>query len=414
MIRHLRRELTPEESADLEDWLNESEKNRQFFEDINNTPELMADVRLYGEEKHIDLRDAWEKMKAMGWEGQQREEDPGKYHQATSDPDAIRHVAWWKKWPTYVAAASILLLFSLIGYKWFSGRDNEMEKPVVTQNVNNDIAPGQFKAKLTLSDNKVIVLDSATDKILLEQAGIRAINKDGLLVYEQTGNSKKVLYNTLTTARGQTYATLLSDGTKIWLNSASSIRYPITFSSEDRTVEITGEVYFEVAPSIAKRANGKEGKQPFIVKAPGMEIEVLGTHFNVKSYNDEDVVRTTLVEGKVKVHSEGNNSQATLIPGEQAQLNKKSQVLSKTKDVDVDAEVAWRFGYFNFSNTDFETLMRQLQRWYDVEVVYQGEVPDVQFFGEIPRAFNLSQVLNALQRPGVHFKVVDKKIIVLP
>ena len=234
------------------------------------------------------------------------------------------------------------------------------------------------------------------------------------MVYEQTGNSKEVLYNTLTTARGQTYATLLSDGTKIWLNSQSSIRYPIRFTGDVRMVEITGEVYFEVAASLTRQANGKEAKQPFIVKAPGMDIEVLGTHFNINSYLDEDTVKTTLLEGKVKVHSETNNGQAILASGEQAQLNKKSQVLKKVKNVDVDAEVAWRFGMFQFNNADLKTVMRQLERWYDVEVMYQGEIPDVQSHGEIPREFNLSQVLNVLERPDVHFKVVGKKIIVTP
>ena len=227
--------ITNEEQQVLNDWLAKDGNRRKFEIIIDN------EVREGDLKRFLQIR-------------KRKEKNREKYHQAISKLGTIRGVVWWKRWPTYVAAASILAV-TLIGYKWFSGRNNEFEKgkPDVTQNENNDVAPGQFKAKLTLSDNRVIVLDSATDKVLLEKSGIRIINKDGQLVYEQKGNSKEVLYNTLTTARGQTYAILLSDGTKVWLNSLSSIRYPMVFNGDIRMVEITGEVYFEVASSIGKR-----------------------------------------------------------------------------------------------------------------------------------------------------------------
>jgi ferric-dicitrate binding protein FerR (iron transport regulator) len=171
-------------------------------------------------------------------------------------------------------------------------------------------------------------------------------------------------------------------------------------------VEVTGEAYFEVA---------HQANHPFIVNASDVDIEVLGTHFNVNSYADEPAMKTTLLEGKVKVHAATSNEQLILTPGEQAQVAKQTQALSKTKDVDVDAEVAWRFGYFQFNNADLRAVMHQLERWYDVEVVYQGNVnSDLQLIGKIPRGMTLSEVLNVLQTQQAHFKLDGRKIIVLP
>jgi ferric-dicitrate binding protein FerR (iron transport regulator) len=180
-----------------------------------------------------------------------------------------------------------------------------------------------------------------------------------------------------------------------------------------RKVEITGEAYFEVAPSVAVLSNGQKVKRPFIVSLNGVTVEVLGTHFNINSYSDEEAVKTTLLEGKVRVHSATSNTQAILNPGEQAIVRHgQDDKITVDKDVDVDAEVSWRFGYFNFNNVDLKTMMRQLERWYDVEVEYNGQVPDIKFLGEIPRELSLSQVLSGLRRPGVNFKVQGKKIIV--
>ena len=312
------------------------------------------------------------------------------------------------------AAASIVLLLSIGAYLWYGERKMGPETEAPTVAKTNDVKPGQYKAKLTLDDGTIIILDSASDGRLVQREGINVLNKDGKLVYEKSGETNKVLYNTLTTAKGESYATVLSDGTQVWLNSQSSIRYPMAFSGDIRQVEITGEAYFEVAPSVALLANGQKGKRPFIVNAPGIEIEVLGTHFDVNSYADEDAIRTTLLEGKVKVRSVSTNAQIILSPGEQAVAVRQSQALSKAKDVDVDAEVAWRFGMFQFNNADLKTVMRQLERWYDVEVQYSGAVPDREFIGTIPRSLNLSKVLSLLEKQNVHFTLEGKKIIVTP
>jgi transmembrane sensor len=182
----------------------------------------------------------------------------------------------------------------------------------------------------------------------------------------------------------------------------------VAFMGDVRKVEITGEAYFEVAPAV-----GKNGKRPFLVGVNGMEVEVFGTHFNINSYSNESAIKTTLLEGKIRVHSSASNTEKILTPGEQAVLQDNKIVVNK--NVDVDAEVAWRFGYFNFNNADLKTVMRQLERWYDVNVVYEGKVSnDMELIGKIPRSMNLSQVLNVLQTQQVHYKVESHKIIILP
>jgi transmembrane sensor len=401
--KYLRQELTEEEQKQLNEWINESDDNKTLFEKWTDTQELMRNISDW-ERLEKGKQDIWQKM------------DVGADEKKPSS--RLLNFQWWK----YAAAAAIILFVSLGAYLWYKD-NNRNEKVAKTDTpqvpVTNDVKPGQFKAKLTLADGTIIVLDSAKNGTLVQEGGTNIVNKDGKLVYEKGGQSNKVLYNILSTSKAQTYATVLSDGTKVWLNSESSIHYPVAFNGDVRKVEITGEAYFEVAASI-----GKNGKRPFIVSVNGMEIEVLGTHFNVNGYADEPAMKTTLLEGKVKVRSVTTNEQTILAPGEQAILpfvsaqDKLAQdgkaKLDKTKDVDVDAEVAWRFGYFNFNNTDMKTLMRQLERWYDVKVEYQGEVPDVQSFGEIPRELSLSQVLSVLQRKDVHFKMIGKKIIVTP
>jgi ferric-dicitrate binding protein FerR (iron transport regulator) len=382
-------DISLEEDISLKNWINQSEKNRRIFEELSSPGFLDGKFNRF-EQIEAGKRSRW--LRVLDSINTTTREEL----------TAFKHVVWFRKWQTYVAAAILIMIF-ISGAFWFTKRKHAdlaktEEKPVPPQ----DVKPGQFKAKLTLADGSTIILDSAKSGTLVQQDGTNVINKDGKLVYEKGGQTNKVLYNTLSTAKAQTYATVLSDGSKVWLNSESSIRYPVAFTGDVRKVEITGEAYFEVAHS----------SRPFIVSAAGMDVEVLGTHFNINSYAEEPTMKTTLLEGKVRIHS-ANHTEAILKPGEQAIVRHgKDDKISVTKDVDVDAEVAWRFGYFNFDNVDLKTMMRQLERWYDVEVEYQGEVPDGEFFGKIPRELTLSQVLNGLQNQDVHFKVVGKKIIV--
>jgi len=205
----------------------------------------------------------------------------------------------------------------------------------------------------------------------------------------------------LSTPRAAQYQLVLPDGSKVWLNAASSIHYPTAFAGKERKVEITGEAYFEVA---------QDARLPFIVKTNGMEVKVLGTHFNVNAYEDEAMVRTTLLEGAVLMTKDA--ATALLQPGEQAQLTKAGD-LKLVHNADIAEAVAWKNGLFQLNSADVPAIMRQMARWYDVEIVYEEGVPDGHISGKVPRGMNLSQVLEIFEVSGVHFKIEGRKIIVL-
>jgi len=394
LYKHIREELSAGESIQLQNWVNESEENRKFFEKATDVKGLLNNARIKNDNlQKVDIDQAWQELKELGWELPVE-------HKTTNIS-----FSWFK----YAVAAAIILLIA--GFWLFAPRKSQRtpaESPAIA--TVNDAPPGQFKAQLTLNDGTIMILDSNAEGKTVQQGSIAVKNKDGKLVYEPKGKQNEALYNTLTTGKGETYATLLSDGTKIWLNSQSSVRYPVSFTGEVRKVEITGEAYFEV--STLATTSGR--KRPFIVNASGLEVEVLGTHFNVNSYNNEAAIKTTLLEGKVKVRSSASSSQTILLPGEQAKANRQTQKLDKTKEVDVDAEVAWRYGYFQLQGADLPTFMRQLERWYDVQTIYEGKTPQHTFLGKIPRKMNLSQVLDLLQAQEIHFRIEGKKIIVSP
>jgi len=273
--------------------------------------------------------------------------------------------------------------------------------------VRQDRLPGGNVAMLTLSDGSVIALDSARTGPLTQQGNTKIAKlNNGQLAYKALNEKPTVLlYNTLTTPRGGQYRLILPDGTGVWLNAASSITYPTAFSGNERVVRITGEVYFEVQ---------KDPMQPFKVTFnPGADpgsVEVLGTHFNINAYPDEATVKTTLLEGSVRVVSKV----ATLLkPGQQAQLDNTGHA-TVFPDVDLDEVIAWKNGRFHFEDADIRTVMRQIARWYDVEVVFEGKITTEKFVGDIPRNSRLKEVFKILELSNVHFKVEDKKVTVLP
>ena len=301
-----------------------------------------------------------------------------------------------------IAAACILIIIS-VGYIFFrDSKNNEIssfaDKP---HKIINDAAPGQFKAVLTLSDGSQVVLDTVQDQMIAQEGSAQVNNSNGHLYYNSSAEEKKeILYNTLATNRGEQYSMTLADGTKLWLNAASSIRFPVAFTGSYRDVEITGEVYFEVA-------HNKE--KPFRVKAGDEHIEVLGTHFNVNAYHDEPFIRTTLIEGSVKVNR--GTSSALLKPNEQA-LVKNGNTAINVSPADGQAAIAWKSGYFKLTNSEVSDIMRQIARWYDIEVVYKGNVTSGTISGEVPRNLNLSEVLKVLELSDVHCKLEGKTLIV--
>jgi hypothetical protein len=277
----------------------------------------------------------------------------------------------------------------------------------------HDALPGGNKALLTLADGSVIVLDSAKNGLLQSAGNTTIMKQEGTLTY-RSGTSAplgEITYNTLSTPHGGQYHLELPDGSKVWLNAASSIRYPTVFNGNEREVELTGEAYFEIR---------KNHDKPFRVHftspstdGEGREgmIEVLGTHFNVNAYPDETVMKTTLLEGKVKVSSMVNDQWSMLQPGQQAAIHHARLTIH---DVDTEEAVAWKNGLFYFDNVDIQAIMRQLARWYKVQVVFKGKIPARRFAGQVSRSANLSQVLKILALSKVHFTIEDDIVTVLP
>ncbi len=296
----------------------------------------------------------------------------------------------------WAAAAAILLLLAAGTILYITRKQTPIPIPTIAK---HDIPPGHNGAVLTLSNGKQIVLDTVGNGTLASDSHIKVIKKDGQLSYE--GNSGEIVYNTVSTPKGRQWQLTLADGTKVWLNAASSIHYPISFTGYERKIEITGEAYLEVSPNVAS---------PFIVKTPTQEIRVLGTRFNINAYADEPILRTTLLEGSIKIAAAGKT--ILLHPGEQVADNTITGELNTTNP-DVTNVTAWINGRFKFDHSDIKTVMRQIARWYDVDVDYRGNLPDYQFAGGTFRNNNLSEVLQVLELSGLHFKLENHKIIVM-
>jgi ferric-dicitrate binding protein FerR (iron transport regulator) len=333
----------------------------------------------------------------------------------------VRRMIFWKR---LAAAAAIVLL---IGAGIWFGVVRTPKKELVTNNkkttLTKDIEPGGNKAILTLGDHSTIVLDNAANGQLAQEGSTSVMkSKDGLISYSgPTGKEGggEVAWNTLTTPRGGQYQLVLPDGSKVWLNAASFIKFPAAFTGNERTVEMRGEVYFEVAP--VRLRSGQ--KMPFKVTIPGgAAVEVLGTHFNINAYDDETSVKTTLLEGSVKVRQFNGQSASAkdaefsvvLKPGEQAVQTRAHSPFTIDHSPDLDQVMAWKNGLFHFENVDIKTVMRQISRWYDIEVEYKGAIKNEPLIMEIPRNTNLSDVLKVLETTTeLQFKLEGKKVIVL-
>jgi transmembrane sensor len=317
------------------------------------------------------------------------------------------------QWLRVAAAAVLIGAVATVTVVIAAHRTQPRATTAKTQNpATSDIQPGSNKATLTLADGSNIALDSAHTGSITRQGSVQVLKlADGGLKYkaeEGTGAGAVVVaYNVLSTPKGGQYRLTLPDGSQVWLNAASSIRYPTAFSGAERKVEITGEAYFEIAQNPA---------MPFRVQtvnhlgdADPMTIQVLGTHFNVNAYADEDEVKTTLLEGAVKIKK--GNSSGLLKPGQQARL-RKDGAIDLVTDADVEQAIAWKNGVFEFDGEELPVIMRQIARWYDVDVVYEGKIPSDPFTGRVSRNTTLSGVLKILKLSDIELTVSNNKIIV--
>lgn len=307
-------------------------------------------------------------------------------------------------WAKIAAAILIFFAVGILHYHKAQQHSNFIAKRSKAA-LQHDALPGGNRATLTLSDGSVIKLDDKPNGMLTNE-GTSKISKtaNGKLIYNAIrfpSPNEVAKENIISTPRGGQYQIILSDGSKVWLNAASSLRFPAAFKGKIRQVEITGEAYFEVA---------KNAQMPFIVKTRNAEVQVLGTHFNIMSYNDEAVSKTTLLEGAVKIKT-GNDANV-LKPGDQARLNTNGQI-EVVDNVDVEAETAWKSGIFSFKEAGIEDVMRQVARWYDVSVNYEGKIPVKQLTGTISRNVKASELLSMLSYTGINFKIEGKKIIVI-
>lgn len=310
----------------------------------------------------------------------------------------------WKK----MAAAAVIFLFAGTGLFYLLQNENSNTQVTVekTTELKDVAAPNTVNATLTLSNGMTIVLDSAGNGILAQQGDVNVMKlSDGQIVYDPNSlkiNKEEISYNTLSNPRGsRAVKIVLADGTKVWLNAESTLRYPTAFVSKDRRVDITGEAYFEVA---------HKDDMPFFVSVEGMEVEVLGTHFNINSYKEENLLRTTLLTGSVKVNKD---EKSTIIkPGEQAQASRTNTNSIKITRPELNEVMAWKEGRFSFNDRDLESIMREMARWYNVEVVYKDKITD-RYTVNVSRDIPVSQLFKFIEMSGgVKFDIRNNIITV--
>ena len=317
-------------------------------------------------------------------------------------------VRWWIR---FSIAASVLISLGL-GLFYYIGGEPEDANSLITN--NNDIPPGRKRALLTLADGEVVDLDDVQGGVIAKQRGLRIEKQaSGTLVYEQTDQIKganEIGFNTVTTPRGGQYKVTLPDGTKVWLNAASSLTYPVDFQQAERVVELEGEAYFEVA---------KDHKRPFIVNSGKQSIRVLGTAFNVFAYADESSVVTTLVEGAVSLHYKGDNPTGKIAaggqrlkPGEQAVWSLRGVSISNVSTAEY---TAWKDGIISFQDKEFNTIIRQIERWYDVTFEPQEVTVNEKLSGMVFSDVQLSELLKALEvHTAIQFEIKGRRVIMQP
>ncbi|MRG44847.1 DUF4974 domain-containing protein [Chitinophaga sp. SYP-B3965] len=405
IVRLLKQEASEEEIAELESWKQASAANAAMLEAMleegyvaNGLKELetaqkrstakLAEAGILLQDNNTGEAGTRSSTGETGTRSTDERHGTSGYNRKTVyNQSRVRRINY-RRW---VAAAAVLMALATGFYFWSQRYLRQIPELA-------GITPGSTKAILTLADGSTVALDSAGNQVIRQ--GSTAIRQQGgQLEYDVQGASKTEHFNTLVTPRGGQFRVTLPDGSKVWLNAASSLRYPTAFINNTRTVEITGEAYFEVT---------QDAQKPFKVKVNNQtEILVLGTEFNVNAYTDEPTINTTLLEGAVRINTQ------TLTPGQQAQVNTDGAI-KLINDVDVSETVAWKNGIFSFNNADVRTVMRQMGRWYNIEINYEQAVYTAKFKGKIDRTLDLTDALEVLKKAGVNFKMEGRTLTVMP
>jgi ferric-dicitrate binding protein FerR (iron transport regulator) len=404
--RYLNDSLSVDELKELLTHLQKQENTAELRQVIQQALQNNAFKEL-SDKTRTDL--VFQKIMQQARQGPDRSE-PG------TDTDASPGRKKLFVWLPWIAAAAVLTGVFIGAYFMFikSKPANTLAVAEKRQAAAGDRAPGGNKAFLQLADGSLIALDDTDTGMLAQQGNTKIVKlNNGRLKYNcLSQKNTQVLYNTISTPRGGQYHVILPDGSKVWLNAASSLRFPTSFTDSARNVQLTGEAYFEVAPLAPK---GGSHKIPFVVMIGDKgNVEVLGTHFNINAYDNEGMMKTTLLEGKVSVSQSGiANAKSTILkPGEQALLVPNSP-LTIHNSPDLDQVVAWKNGLFQFDNADIQTIMRQIERWYDVDVHYKGPIPQGHYSGIVPRGNNLLKVLRIFEESDLKFSIEGKTLNVL-
>jgi transmembrane sensor len=379
--------LTPAEEKTLQEWLAASPHNREVYNDLSNPDTLESEMKKMVGGRKVDL---WQKINKAARE--------------IRKPGILSFFS--SRVGKYAAVIAVLLIGA--GAYFLFIKESKDNKPVADQNqqptITPDLQPGKDRAVLQLADGSTIILDEANNGFVSKQGGADISKKDGELNYSIVDPASMANHgvNTLRIPKGGKWTLDLSDGSRVFLNAESSIVYPVVFNGDSREVTVNGEAYFEVA---------KDAKRPFRVTTKNMTVEVLGTHFNLNSYGDEDAVQTTLLEGAVR--SRFGDEQITLRPGQQCILNTSGKLKLNTR-VDIEKVMAWKDNSFHFQDDNIENIMKQLARWYNVDIVYEGKVFK-KYTGIISRDVKVSEIFHLLELSGgVKCSIDGKKIIVRP
>ncbi|PZR09468.1 MAG: hypothetical protein DI539_22000 [Flavobacterium psychrophilum] len=390
LAKYLTKTLTEEEKKLFDDWVNSDPGHKALVETLERNNMLGQQLEDIASVTDDSIEEDKRRLSLM------------LLGEVAATPAVVRPVRTRRIWWQVAAAASIVAL-SIVVYKQFDRPAAQPTNIVSTQAPMPE--PGTDKAVLLLADGRKITLDSVSNTSLTLGQSVASVDPaKGVLTYQGGKSNSELIvdHHTLQTPTGGQYKVQLSDGTIVWLNAASSITYPTLFTGNTREISITGEVYLEVS---------KNKNKPFLVHVgKDQTIEVLGTRFAINAYPDEPTIKTTLVEGSVKVTEEHSNSSIRLKPGQQSQLSHES--INVVNDVDLEEATAFVNGYFYFNNADVPTAMRQLAKWYGLKVSYKGAIKTSGFRGKIQRSFSLDDALKILGRYGVDFEVKGNEVVV--
>ena len=386
IVGYIKQTLNPEEHDELDAWVEGSDSNMRLFEELTDEKNLEENLR------KLEAFKTGEAYDRVSSEIRQKKKNP-----------------FSRKWQ-FTVAASLIVFAAIAVVVFYFTRSDFKQRQKVTEVKAAEIGPGGKRAILVMNNGKRVQLNGNSDSTFHEFNSVILTKQKDVLSYEpmKVGDSA-IIYNTLLTPRGGEFQLVLADGTKVWLNAESSLRYPVAFIGNERRVELKGEAYFEVAASPV-RVGERVGKRPFVISVNGKEVEVLGTHFNINGYADNEVNKISLLEGRIRIRGEGSQG-VVLDRGQEAEISPAGRV-SIISSGDVEGAIAWKKGVFHFKDATIDEVMKEMSRWYDVEFEFRTK-PTHHFNADIPRDVPVSKLIHFLELTNrVHFKVEGKKIIV--